>query len=779
VRDETDPLATAPAQTTPEPGTDPTRAGSVLGTPAFMPPEQAIGAIDRIDRRSDVFGLGAILCALLTGKPPFVGADGEALRQMAARAKLDDAFARLDSCGAEPGLVALAKRCLSAEQDDRPTDAGVLAEAVARLRREAEERARQAELDRARADVRAQEQTKRRRLLALGAGVLVAVLLAGMVGTTVGMLRAETKRKEAEDAKEREQKQREVAEKAKEEKERQREKAEKAKEEAEERREQAKRRYQLALDAFNDMVRGIQNKLETRPGTLELRKELLGKAREGLRKLIAEAERQGDPDSTLVWAHLRMGDVELLAGNTKAAQAEYESGHELAKRLALDDPKSALAQRDLSVSYNKLGDVTLRLGKTDDALGWYNKGLEIFQKLAHDDPSNTQVQRDLSVSYEKLGDVTLQLGKTDDALAWYNKGLEVRLKLATDDPSNTQARRDLSFSYNKLGDATLRLGKTDDALAFSKKGLEVRLKLATDDPRNTQAQRDLSLSYNKLGDVTLQLGKTDEALGWYRKGLEVNQKLATDDPRNAETQRDLSVSYIKLGNVTLRLGKTDDALAFYNKSLEVSHKLATDDPSNAEAQTDLFISYWKLGSAEKAHHHYAKAAEWFAEGRAVLLPLHQKKLLVGQFANAVADMDRQLALCKAAEKAITSLSFVLAQKPDLAPLLFDVRVRALLYHKKVGDAVKAADCWADWFVARRKTRLSDRYNAACALALCAGLSGEKNALASRAVALLSLLHEYGYFDDPKRLAHFEKDTDFAAVRDHPAFAKFAASLKKQ
>jgi hypothetical protein len=151
---------------------DATRAGSVLGTPAYMPPEQAIGAVDQIDKRSDVFGLGAVLCAVLTGQPPYLGADSESTRQLAARAKLEDTFARLDGCGAEPGLVALCKRCLAAEKADRPADAGEVAKEVARLRAAADERARRAELERAQAEAEAREQRKRRRVqLALAAAV--------------------------------------------------------------------------------------------------------------------------------------------------------------------------------------------------------------------------------------------------------------------------------------------------------------------------------------------------------------------------------------------------------------------------------------------------------------------------------------------------------------------------------------------------------------------------------------------------------------------------------
>src|SRR5262249_20716200 len=53
-------------------GTD-TQAGSVLGTPAYMAPEQARGEADSLDERVDVFGLGGLLCVILTGQPPFRG----------------------------------------------------------------------------------------------------------------------------------------------------------------------------------------------------------------------------------------------------------------------------------------------------------------------------------------------------------------------------------------------------------------------------------------------------------------------------------------------------------------------------------------------------------------------------------------------------------------------------------------------------------------------------------------------------------------------------------
>ncbi|MCY2959063.1 MAG: protein kinase [Planctomycetota bacterium] len=152
--------------------------GSVMGTPAYMPPEQASGHVDRLDERSDVFALGAILCEILTGLPPYVG-DRDAVIAAAAQAECDGAFARLDASGADPELIKLTKQCLLPAAAARPSNAGVLAERVHAFVVSVEERAHAAQVASAAAQVRAQEERKARKLtLALGAAV-VAILLVG------------------------------------------------------------------------------------------------------------------------------------------------------------------------------------------------------------------------------------------------------------------------------------------------------------------------------------------------------------------------------------------------------------------------------------------------------------------------------------------------------------------------------------------------------------------------------------------------------------------------
>src|SRR5262249_31991920 len=88
-----------------------TQVGTVLGTPAYMAPEQARS--EPTDARSDGFALGGVLCAILTGQPPFGGKSTLEVIRRAGAADLAEADGRLDRCGADADLLSLCRRCLS------------------------------------------------------------------------------------------------------------------------------------------------------------------------------------------------------------------------------------------------------------------------------------------------------------------------------------------------------------------------------------------------------------------------------------------------------------------------------------------------------------------------------------------------------------------------------------------------------------------------------------------------------------------------------------------
>lgn len=147
-----------------------TRVGSVMGTPAYMSPEQARGEIDQMDERADVFGLGAILCEILTGQPPFVGTNATQIVRQASSGRVSDCIGRLESCEADEELIALAAHCLEPQAKDRPRDAGVLANRISGYLESVETKLRKTEVElaiqAARADAEAtQREAERRRMI--------------------------------------------------------------------------------------------------------------------------------------------------------------------------------------------------------------------------------------------------------------------------------------------------------------------------------------------------------------------------------------------------------------------------------------------------------------------------------------------------------------------------------------------------------------------------------------------------------------------------------------
>lgn len=103
--------------------------GHAIGTPAYMSPEQARGDLDAIDERSDVWGLGAMLFEILTGRPPYVGKS--ALEVLDKVVSEPAPRVRTIEERAPPELAAIADRALIHEPSSRYVGAKPIADEIA------------------------------------------------------------------------------------------------------------------------------------------------------------------------------------------------------------------------------------------------------------------------------------------------------------------------------------------------------------------------------------------------------------------------------------------------------------------------------------------------------------------------------------------------------------------------------------------------------------------------------------------------------------------------
>jgi serine/threonine-protein kinase len=812
-------------------GTAPTEMGQVVGTPAYMPPEQAEGRLDRLGPTSDVFCLGATLYCLLTGHAPYTGPEA-----LARARRVNVLPARQRKRSVPAALEAVCGKAMAKRPEERYGTAKVLAEEVQRFLADEPVSAYREPLTE-----RVRRWTKRHR-------TLVAALVVGLVTATaalaVGLVLVNAEKERTRQAL--------AAESA-------------ALERSQAAEKSASQQRQLALKTVRRVVYDIHARLKDRPEHKELRKNLLARALAGLKEVARAVDTAAQVDYGTIVAHLELGDIflEIEEGGTAEAKKQYEKAHEVARRLVDADPDSALAQRQLAVTSERLGNVQMQLGDSKAALTAYQQSQAAAERLARADSQNALAQRDLSISHEKLGDVQMQLGDSKAALATYQRSLALREPLAKADPQSAQAQRDLFISYSKLGDVQMRLGDSNAALAAYKQSLTLAERQAKADPQTAQAQRGLSVSYEKLGDVQMQLGDSKTALATYQRSLAVCERLAKADPQNVQTQRDLSVSYEKLGNVQMRLGDSKTALAAYKQSLAgferlakadpqnaqiqrglaVSHEklgdvqmqlgdskgalaayqqslegferlaradrqsaqaqrslsisynkvgdvqmqlgdskaaltayqhslalaepLARTDPTSAEAQRDLLVCYYNLGYLEQQSGEFSKAANWYVRALAVAKRFPRPDF----FKKDLGPLENEIRICRAAVAVLTDPAAALKQPEDLRLPVLAAVASALARQKKPDKALAAAD-----LLAANATEPGHLYDAACAYALCVPLADMAEVKEKRALRAIDLLRQAvakGYKD----AAHTKRDADLDALRGRDDFKKLLAEME--
>jgi tetratricopeptide (TPR) repeat protein len=781
-------------------GAGQTQPGSVAGTPAYMSPEQAAGQVEGLTPASDVYALGAVLYALLAGRPAFGGKD---LLNLLLDVRLG-AFAapRQVNRSAPAALEAVCLKAMALKPEARYGSARDLAADVERWLADEPVSAYREPWS-----VRLGRWARRFRTLVTSLGVLLLTLTAALA---VGLVLVNRERERAEQA---EGQTRLALEQVTQEQ----GKTQRALDRSETAEKSASKQRQLALKTLRRVLDEIHDRLKDQPNQQELRKDLLQGALAGLKE-VARAADTAEADHETIWALVELGDLfgKIEIGGLAEARKQYELAHELARKLAEADPGSAQAQRDLSISLSKLGNVQLEQGDSKAALASYQEALGAFRKLAKADPRSAQAQRDLAVSLSKLGDVQLEQGDGRAALASFQEALKISRKLAEADPGSAPAQRDLSVFLEQIGDVQLEQGDGKGALASYQEALGVARKLAEADPRSAQARRDLGASLGRLGDVQLEQGDVkgalasyQEALGLcrklaeadprsataqrdlfvyleqtgdaqrkqgdgkgalasYQEALGVARKLAKADPGSATAQRDLSASLERLGDVQREQGDGKGALASYQEALGLRRKLAEADPRSATAQRDLLASYSKLGNLAQQSSDFRQAADWYAKGREVAHGFAKPEVL--SFYDK--DLGRRVEFCRSAEQALDDLASLDKQPAAERLELLAAVHRALVQRKERDKAVQAAEKFAG-----SAEKPGEVYNAACAFALCVPLADKEAArekLASRAVELLKQALAKGFKD----AALLKKDPDLDPLRQRDDFQKLLAEVEK-
>jgi serine/threonine protein kinase/tetratricopeptide (TPR) repeat protein len=532
--------------------------GALVGTPEYMSPEQAgLNQLD-VDTRSDIYSLGVLLYELLAGGPPFSrqGSDGAGVLELLRMIREQEparASARLSTA---PGLPALAAKRGTEPRRLTALVRGELDWVVMRAlekdrnRRYESASALAADLQRYLADepvqagppttlYRLRKFTRRNKRPVLVVALTFLLLIAGIVGTTLGLLRALA----AED---------------------------------------------LAKDRLTEVERA-RAQTQTALGESEVARQ----EAEEVSRFLVEAFRK--PDPTQEGEQVRV--VEVLDRAAKSVEDEFSGPPRVKAELldalgrthmglglpakAIEIHKRARALRqtalgpdhvDTLVSTGEVAAALRRVGRTAEAVALSEEALEIMRaKLGPDHRETLVMECNLAVAYQDVGRVR-------DALPLYEHSLKVsRAKHGPDHPDTLLSMGNLARGY----EAAERL---DDALPLYEETL--RLMKANLGP----AHRHTLTTMNNLALAYQKAGRPDDALPLLQETFKLKERrLTRQHPDTLVTLANLGVTYRNAG----RLAEAASMLEEASDGLKA--RLGPDHPHTRLAKNSLAETYRRLG----------------------------------------------------------------------------------------------------------------------------------------------------------------------------------------
>ncbi|HLJ95730.1 MAG TPA: serine/threonine-protein kinase [Gemmataceae bacterium] len=699
-----------------------TQLGSVIGTPAYMSPEQAAGEWDRVGPASDIYSLGATLYTVLTGHVP---TEGSAFPEVLERIKQGNIPSpRQRKRDVPAALDAICQKAMALQPDARYATALDLATDVEHWLAE-----EPVTVYREALPARLVRWMRRHRAWASAAAALV---VTAIVALAVGLLAVNHQKGLTEQA---------LAAESQ---------ALTAKTQALAAEAKAKLRTRQALDEMSSEL--IENWFSRQEKLQPAQETFLKKALAYYQEFAHEVGDTLDVRQGVVNAQLRTADILQRLGQYDAAEQAYRNALTAGKQLVADFPSERGCQCDLAKIHSNRGILLQTRGRAADAETAFRSAVSVLTRLVADSPGVPEYRQRLASSQTGLAILLESMGRVVEAEPLYLQALALRKQLVNDSPGDSKHREALSASYNDLGVLFKQTDRPQEAEESYRNALTLRKQLAAEFPDVPVHRRGVAMIYYNLAIFFRQTNRSAEAEAAFADAVAIYRELAADFPAVPIHRQELAYALNSLGNLRLNLAKWDEAETAYRESLKIRTQLATDYPAVPDHRDEVAITMCNLAEVYRHRKENGLALQILREA----LPHHQAALHANAakpsyrghfrtnrelFAQTLLDLGEYTAAAEAADQLLAAAGVT------------------------AGDVYAAACIFARCMpLAEHDQQLSD-----------AQRQDSIRNYADRALATLRQAVKDGYNDG----AHLKQDHDLDPLRSHREFQKLVQELERK
>ena len=299
---------------------------------------------------------------------------------------------------------------------------------------------------------------------------------------------------------------------------------------AEAQRDRAEKTLTLAADITNKLVFDLASDF----------RDLVGVPLEAVRKVLEAAVAlqsqlsQSGETAPILRYNLAMALGELAVtlqdkGDNEGAEAAATREIEIFAELTANSAEPQW-RAGLGLGYWGLGQIYLHEKKYDPALENFNKALAVLSSLLAAEPDNRVWQRYVEAAEGRSGDALMSLNRHADAQEAYLRALSIAEKLAAAVSDDLDYQDDLALLYGKLAGVYGTGGDLEGALGLLRKSLAIDEKLAAAEPDKVKWQYDAMRNYEMIAFLVTDMNQKPEAIGSLRKALLIAERLAAGNP---------------------------------------------------------------------------------------------------------------------------------------------------------------------------------------------------------------------------------------------------------